>query len=143
MIEFGLGLLLVAAAIAIVTGAPVALLGAGAIDLMPLLGFGGVALMAALGLLLCAAGLVRRALKRESDNRHALRSARLATSALLSVGVLTLGVPFAADVLNLVRLDGFPLGYYLAAQGALIALVGVAFGWAGRQTKIDSEETSR
>ncbi len=138
MLELGLGALLIAGAIVIATGKTTALFGI--IDLLPLLGYGGAALMATVGVLLCAAGLTRRALKKETANRHGLRSGRLTVSAVLTAGALAIGVPLVAELLNLVRIEGFPLGYYLAAQGVLIALVVLAFAWASRQSRIDAEE---
>ncbi|MDP1910783.1 MAG: DUF4212 domain-containing protein [Hyphomicrobium sp.] len=133
-----MGALLIGGAIVIATGKATVLFGI--VDLLPLLGYGGAALLAALGALLCAAGLTRRALKKNTARRHGLRSGRLTAAAVLIAGGLAIGVPLVADVLNLVRIEGFPLGYYLAAQGVLIALVVLAFAWASRQNRIDAEE---
>ena len=72
--------------------------------------------------------------------RHALRTARLMIGTLLVTAGLAIGLPLAAEPFNLVRIAGFPLGYYLAAQGALIGLVVLAFVWAARQSRIDAEE---
>lgn len=138
MIELGLGALLIAGAIVVAMGTASAALGI--VDLLPLLGYGGVVLMGALGALLCAAGLTRRALKRGTAHRHGLRSGRLTATALIVAVGLAIGLPLAADLLNLVRIEGFPLGYYLAAQGVLIGLVVLAFVWASRQNRIDAEE---
>jgi putative solute:sodium symporter small subunit len=139
VVELGLGVLLIAGAIVVATGTAPAVLGI--VDLLPLLGYGGAALMAALGGLLCAAGLTRRALKRETAHRHGLRSGRLTVAGLVIAGSLAIGLPLVADLLNLVRIEGFPLGYYFAAQGVLIALVVLAFAWASRQNRIDADET--
>lgn len=138
MFELGLGALLIGGAIVIATGKTTALFGI--IDLLPLLGYGGAALIAAAGGLLCAAGLTRRALKKETAHRHGLRSGRMTAAAVLTAGGLAIGVPLIADLLNLVRIEGFPLGYYFAAQGVLIALVVLAFAWASRQSRVDAEE---
>ncbi len=132
-----MGLLLILGAGVIATGTATDL-GLRVPDLLPLIGYGGIAAMALLGLLLCAAGIVRRTIRRDEHRRHALRSARLATVALLSIGALSVVVPLASDLLNVLRLDGFPFGYYLAAQGVPIALAIVAFVWAGRQNRIDA-----
>jgi putative solute:sodium symporter small subunit len=140
MIEIGLGLLLVAAAFIVLTGAGDAL-GLPHIDFLPLLGYGGVAFLLALGLLMLAAGFSRRAIKRNHGARHALRSARLAMVALLLVACLALGSLLGAEPFNLVRIDGMPLGYDMAAQAGLIGLVILAFVWAGRQNRIDAEES--
>lgn len=134
MIEIVLGLLLIVGALAIL--AP----GATGIDLIPLIGYGGTGVLIGAGVLLIAAGLTRRALRRDAARGHALRTARLTIGALLVTAGLAIGLPLAAEPFNLVRVAGFPLGYYLAAQGALIGLVVLAFVWAARQSRIDAEE---
>lgn len=138
MIEIVLGLLLLAGAVIVVMGAGDTL-GLSNIDFFPLLGYGGTAFILALGILLIAAGFSRRAMKRHHARRHTLRSARLTTSALLLVACLTAGLLLASEPFNLLRVDGLPLGYYLAAQGGLIGLVILAFVWAARQNRIDIE----
>ncbi|MDQ8697907.1 sodium/substrate symporter small subunit [Hyphomicrobium sp. LHD-15] len=138
MIEIVLGLLLLAGAVIVVMGAGDTL-GLSNIDFFPLLGYGGTAFILALGILLIAAGLSRRAMKRHHARRHTLRSARLTTAALLLVACLTAGLLLASEPFNLLRVDGLPLGYYLAAQGGLIGLVILAFVWAARQNRIDLE----
>jgi putative solute:sodium symporter small subunit len=42
--------------------------------------------------------------------------------------------------LNNIRILGFPLGFYMAAQGSLIAFVVMLFLFAKRQDTIDREE---
>lgn len=138
MIEILLGLLLVAGAFIILTGAGDTL-GLSNIDFFPLLGYGGTGFILALGILLIAAGLSRRAMQRHHERRHTIRSARLTAAAFLGVASLAAGLPLAAEPFNLLRIEGFPVGYYLAAQGGLIGLVILAFVWAGRQNRIDAE----
>jgi putative solute:sodium symporter small subunit len=140
MIEIALGLVLVAAVVAVMFGVGGLVCGASGIDLLPLLGYGGVALLLAAGLLLVADGLVRRAIARNPGQRRGLRTARLTTAASLVVALLAIGLPLAAEPANLVRLEGLPLGYYLAAQGVLIGLVILAFAWASRQNRIERAE---
>lgn len=41
--------------------------------------------------------------------------------------------------LNSVTILGFPLGYYMAAQGSLIAFVIMLFVFASKQNRIDEE----
>ncbi|MCC7250698.1 sodium/substrate symporter small subunit [Hyphomicrobium sp.] len=139
MIEVGFGLLLIAAAVAILSGVGGLLPGASGVDLLPLLGYGGIGFLLATGVLLVAAGLARRAIGRQPERRHALRTARLTTVALLVAALLAIGLPLAVGPFNLVRIGGLPFGYYLAAQGALIGLVVLAFAWAARQGRIDAE----
>jgi putative solute:sodium symporter small subunit len=42
--------------------------------------------------------------------------------------------------LNQFKVLGFPVGFYMAAQGSLIAFVVMLFIFASRQDKIDREE---
>jgi len=44
------------------------------------------------------------------------------------------------DTLNTIKIAGFPLGFYMAAQGSLIAFVVMLFIFAKRQDTIDREE---
>lgn len=48
-------------------------------------------------------------------------------------------VHFFAPSLNEIRFIGFPLGFYMAAQGSLIAFVVAIFWYAKRQDAIDEE----
>lgn len=44
-----------------------------------------------------------------------------------------------APALNGIRIIGFPLGFYMAAQGSLIAFVAILFWFAKAQDNIDRE----
>jgi putative solute:sodium symporter small subunit len=48
-------------------------------------------------------------------------------------------VPAFAVQLNQIVIAGFPLGFYMAAQGSLIAFVALCFWNASAQNKIDEE----
>jgi putative solute:sodium symporter small subunit len=48
-------------------------------------------------------------------------------------------VHFFAPSLNSIRIFGFPIGFYMAAQGSLIAFVLLCFWNAKAQNKIDEE----
>ncbi len=48
-------------------------------------------------------------------------------------------VHFFAPSLNQIRVLGFPLGFYMAAQGSLIVFVAMCFFNARAQNKIDEE----
>ncbi len=52
---------------------------------------------------------------------------------------LGLGVHLFADALNRLVLFGFPLGYFMAAQGSLIGFVVLIFWYARRQNRIDED----
>ncbi len=138
MIELGVGLLMILGAAAIATGIAATL--AGGIDLLPLIGLGGTAVLAAAGLLIGAAGALRLAIRRHDAHRHLLRSARLTAASLLILSALALGAPLAADMLNLVQMDGVRLGYLVAAQVSLAGLALLAFVWALRQNRIDAQD---
>lgn len=139
MIEIGIGLLFAAAAFVVVAGAFGIVLTPG-LDLFPLVGVSGAAFILAAGVLLMAAGHTRRAIARHPERRKTLRTARLAAVALLLATLLALGLPLVPGPFNLVRVAGFPGGYYIAAQGALIGLAILAFWWAARQSRIDTGE---
>jgi putative solute:sodium symporter small subunit len=53
--------------------------------------------------------------------------------------VASFGVHLFAPTLNGVTLFGFPLGFYMAAQGSLIIFVVSLFWFASAQNKIDEE----
>ncbi|MBW8269879.1 DUF4212 domain-containing protein [Caldovatus aquaticus] len=44
-----------------------------------------------------------------------------------------------APALNQIKVFGFPLGFYMAAQGSLIIYVVMLFWFAARQNRIDEE----
>ena len=48
-------------------------------------------------------------------------------------------IHFFAASLNKIVILGFPLGFYMAAQGSLIAFVAMLFWFASRQDKIDRQ----
>ena len=48
-------------------------------------------------------------------------------------------IPAFAVQLNQIVIAGFPLGFYMAAQGSLIAYVVLCFWNASAQNKIDEE----
>ena len=80
-----------------------------------------------------------------SDVSPEVRSAHWAKTKNLTIIVLVIwfifsfGVHWFADALNAVSFIGFPLGFYMAAQGSLIAFVVLIFWLANRQNKIDEE----
>lgn len=63
------------------------------------------------------------------------RPARLPVVALLFCALLALGVPLISQALNLVDVLAFPLGYFMVAQGSLIALVLVGLASARWQDR--------
>jgi putative solute:sodium symporter small subunit len=53
--------------------------------------------------------------------------------------VVTYVVAFFAPELNNIRFIGFPLGFYMGAQGALIVYVVLIFYYAFKMNKLDRE----
>jgi putative solute:sodium symporter small subunit len=53
--------------------------------------------------------------------------------------VFRFGINFFVDQLNEITFLGFPLGFYMAAQGSLIVFVVLIFWFAHRQNEIDEE----
>lgn len=62
------------------------------------------------------------------------------TSGLLAIWfVVTFVASYFAPVLNKVSLLGFPLGFYMAAQGALIVYVLIIWFYVSHMGKLDRE----
>lgn len=61
---------------------------------------------------------------RSSEQLGWRRQRRVATLSLLTMLAVALGLPALVQTLNLVRVAGFPLGFYLAAQGVPL-LIGI------------------
>jgi putative solute:sodium symporter small subunit len=141
MIEIAFGVLVIAAAMGILMGVADTLL-LPIPDLFPIIGFTGTGIIVASGLLLVLHGAYRIVRNRRTSGRHALRSAGLAATMLLLVALFAFAAPLLVEPLNLIRIGGFPAGFYLAAQGALIAFVIIAFVSAARQEAIDREENA-
>ena len=80
-----------------------------------------------------------------SDITPEVRAAHWAKTKTLTFSVLGIWFVFSivvhwfADALNTISFLGFPLGFYMAAQGSLIIFVILIFYLAHRQNKIDEE----
>ena len=70
---------------------------------------------------------------------HWRRTRRLMIITLTIWFVFSYVVPWFANSLNAVSFLGFPLGFYMAAQGSLIVFVVLIFWFAHAQHKIDVE----
>ena len=62
---------------------------------------------------------------------------RLTTITLLIWAAASFGATFFVETLNSVVIFGFPLGYYMAAQGSLIVFVLLNFNYAAMMDKVD------
>lgn len=75
----------------------------------------------------------------EKAKAHWARTSGLMWTMLAIWFVASFVVHLFAIQLNTVRILGFPLGYYMAAQGSLIVFVWSLFWFAGKQDAIDEE----
>jgi putative solute:sodium symporter small subunit len=73
-----------------------------------------------------------------ADGARPRRRFRFPFLALLGWAVLVLVVPCVAPSLNIVDVLAFPLGFFMAAQGSLLALVLIAMASARRHDRIDA-----
>ncbi len=67
------------------------------------------------------------------------KTSRLMWTIMVLWFVFSFGIHLFAVPLNSVSIFGFPLGFYMAAQGSLIAFVVLCFWNAHAQNKIDQE----
>ncbi len=75
----------------------------------------------------------------EQRHRHAKRSLKLVVVTLALFGILVLIVPLAAPALNGYSFLRFPLGLFLATQGAVAGVVAVIYWAAARQDHLDRQ----
>ncbi len=75
---------------------------------------------------------------RPARDRFWLKTTVLMWSMLALLAVLALLAPLYASALNLLTFLGYPLGFYIAAQGAAIAIAGLVFLHARAQDRIDA-----
>jgi putative solute:sodium symporter small subunit len=64
---------------------------------------------------------------------------RLTTFTMIVWFVVTFVAIFFAPQLNSIVIFGFPLGYYMGAQGALVVFVLLIFNYARKMNKADVE----
>lgn len=64
-----------------------------------------------------------------------VRATRLPAFALLFWAIFAFALPSLVQALNIVDVLAFPLGYFLVAQGALLAFVAIGFFSARRQER--------
>ena len=76
----------------------------------------------------------------EPADRHWSRTSGLMWTMFVLWLIFSFGVHFFVNSLNTITFLGFPLGFYMAAQGSLIAFVVMLFVFAHRQDVIDREE---
>ena len=79
------------------------------------------------------------ALTREKMQSYWSRTSKLMWTIMILWVIFSFGVHLFAPSLNKIKIIGFPLGFYMAAQGSLIAFVVLCFWNARAQNKIDEE----
>lgn len=72
-------------------------------------------------------------------DRTWLKTSLLMWGVLAGIALLALLLPLYASALNLLSFLGFPLGFYMAAQGSLIGIAGLAFLFAHCQDRIEAK----
>lgn len=72
--------------------------------------------------------------------RHWSRTSGLMWIMMILWAIFSFFIHMFVDQLNTIKILGFPLGFYMAAQGSLIAFVIMLFIFAKRQESIDREE---
>ena len=75
----------------------------------------------------------------EQMHAYWTRTSRLMWTILVLWFIFSFVVHIFAPSLNNIRILGFPLGFYMAAQGSLIVFVVLIFWFASRQNRIDEE----
>ncbi len=67
------------------------------------------------------------------------RTRNLMITSLVIWFIFSFAIHFFVNQLNAIVIGGFPLGFYMAAQGSLIVFVALIFWFAWKQNKIDEE----
>jgi putative solute:sodium symporter small subunit len=78
-------------------------------------------------------------MSRLNEASHWPRTVRLMWIMLALWAFFSFFIHFFVTALNKIVIFGFPLGFYMAAQGSLIAFVVMLFWFARAQDKIDRD----
>jgi putative solute:sodium symporter small subunit len=76
----------------------------------------------------------------QGEDRYWRRTSSLMWMMLVTWAFFAFVIHMFVNQLNSINIMGFPLGFYMAAQGSLIAFVVILFYFAYAQDKIDREE---
>lgn len=133
-IECGLGVLVMAAAVALASGWVHSLM------LIPPIGGGAVLALLAFGAFLFGHGWIGRKIARSPEDAWRWRVTGRALFTAAAALALMAVVPGLMPLLDLFSLGGFPVGFYLAAQGGVIALAILAFLASDRLDAADGAE---
>jgi putative solute:sodium symporter small subunit len=132
-VKIALGLIVILVSAALASGL------ADTVMPLPPFGAGAALVLAGAGAVLAASGLYDWRLRRDGGDANALRRFGRSGFILVLILAVVFAVPSLAAPLNLIEVGGFPLGYYVAAQGALIVLAMLAFVAASRLDALDDE----
>lgn len=83
--------------------------------------------------------MAKNALTPENARRYWTETSRLMALVLILWFILGLGLPALSPALDKETVLGFPLGFYMTAQGALIGFVVLVFWYTRRQNRIDED----
>lgn len=75
----------------------------------------------------------------EAAAAHWAKTRRLMWTCLIIWAIFSFVIHGFVHALNTITFIGFPLGFYMAAQGSLIIFVVLIFWYASRQNSIDEE----
>ncbi len=73
----------------------------------------------------------------DQRKRHTKRSFKLLLIALTLFGLFVFALPIAAPLLNGYSFFRFPLGLFLAMQGAVVAIIAAIYWAAAKQDRLD------
>ena len=76
-------------------------------------------------------------MREDSSGRHWVRTRRLMVVMVVLTGLCAIGIAFAVNQLNALRVLGFPAGFFMAAVGTPLALALLAAWYDRRQDRID------
>ena len=76
----------------------------------------------------------------QGEDRYWRRTSTLMWTMLALWVFFSFVIHFFVNQLNSIEFLGFPLGFYMAAQGSLVAFVVMLFVFAAVQDRIDREE---
>lgn len=74
-----------------------------------------------------------------NQEAHWQRTKGLTITTLILWFIFAFGVHWFAPQLNQINFLGFPLGFYMAGQGSLLAFVVIIFWFSRAQNRIDEE----
>ena len=79
-------------------------------------------------------------MEQDNSERHWKRTSGLMWLMLILWIIFSFLIHFFVGQLNTIKFMGFPLGFYMAAQGSLVIFVVMLFWFAYAQDKIDRDE---